>query len=161
MFKKKLLLVLILGLSIVGCVMLIMTGRGEYLKQLTDTVGVLVGALNGLVAWHGIARETTKPKRRVRTRSGTPLPHAPSSQLPGRATLSHALAPSFESAVYGGLVGGALAGLSIGLLYCLTVDPNANRLIMLPLIFTYGCVVGYCAGAAIEFTGSRFLQLVA
>jgi hypothetical protein len=58
-------------------------------------------------------------------------------------------------------VGGALAGLSIGLLYCLTVDPDANRLIMLPLNFFYGCVVGYCAGAAIEFTSSRFLQLVA
>ena len=61
------------------------------------------------------------------------------------------LAPSFMSGWYGGIVGGAVAGLIIGIAYYSTVKDVTNWWELIPLIFGYAVTTGLCLGATILF----------
>lgn len=73
------------------------------------------------------------------------------------------LTPSFNSGLAGGFIGGALAGLFIGIGYYVQFSPSDKSLTLavIPEIFFFGCVSGLFLGASIQFTISRFQHLAA
>src|SRR5215467_3887926 len=60
------------------------------------------------------------------------------------------LTPSFNSGLAGGFIGGALAGLFIGMGYYVQFSPSDKSLTLavIPEIFFFGCVSGLFLGAS-------------
>jgi hypothetical protein len=117
------------------------------MKAFTGAVGAMTGvisALNLLFSALGLnqLRAERLPEPTVSTPSGTPS--VPASPLP--------LRPSFGNGLYGGLIGGALAGLLIAGVYSvvLATAPQApDRMILLGIllrIVSYAMVVGALVG---------------
>jgi hypothetical protein len=63
------------------------------------------------------------------------------------------LTPSFDSGLAGGFVGGALAGLFIGVIYYVQFSSSDESLtlVVIPEIFVYGAFSGMLLGACIQF----------
>ena len=71
--------------------------------------------------------------------------------LPATRRQDFRLAPSFMSGWYGGIVGGAVAGLIVGVAYYSTVRNVTNWWELIPLIFGYAVMTGLCFGATTLF----------
>jgi hypothetical protein len=71
------------------------------------------------------------------------------------------LTPSFDSGIAGGFVGGALAGLFIGIIYYVQFSSSDKSLTLavIPEIFVYGSFSGMFLGACIQFTILWFRHL--
>jgi hypothetical protein len=71
------------------------------------------------------------------------------------------LAPSFDSGIAGGFVGGALAGLFIGIIYYVQFSSSDSSLtlVSIPETFVYGAFSGMFLGACIQFVILWFRHL--
>lgn len=149
-FSELALSVSVLGWSVLG----LFTGKVEF-DKVTGGLGSLFTSIHsvlGLLESTMKEREKQAKRRKGQGSAGSELAPAPKS---------FKLTPSFDSGRYGGLIGGALAGILIAASYYPTLQRDAARglnapWVILPLIVIFAVVTGNVLGAASQYAILRF-----
>lgn len=129
-----------------------------------SAVAIAIATMISAVATMGTTVVNVAKERPQPVSAGSVPSNAPAAIIPQKATMPFTLARSFEAGVYGGLLGGAFAGLVLGLAYTSQIgfalaflQLSSARLVA--EIFVTGCVCGALMGAATQFGAHWFRHL--